>query len=174
VTAELRSIVGFFEGQSVAPAVKQCGTFSDREVGMNAKVKAILLAGAFCVPGLVLAVQDTDLGKYEYQSKCASCHGISGKGDGALRTFLVNAPADLTTYARRNGGAFPTQLAWEVIDGRPNVAIGAHGTREMPIWGQELRREVLRAGGYEVPNPEWFVAGRITALIDYLATFQVK
>jgi len=141
---------------------------------MNGKLTAVLLAGALCVPSVALAQQSMDLGKYEYQSKCASCHGLSGKGDGSLRSFLVKPPSDLTTYAKRNGGAFPTQLAWQVIDGRPAAAIGAHGTREMPIWGQEYRKEILRTGGPEGPSPEWFVAGRVAALVDYLATIQVK
>jgi mono/diheme cytochrome c family protein len=144
---------------------------------MNGKLSAVLLASALCLPSLTLAQQSTDLGKYEYQSKCASCHGLSAKGDGSLRASLVKPPSDLTTYAKRNGGTFPTQLAWEVIDGRPAAAIAAHGTREMPIWGQELRREALRPVDRVRPGepvPEWYVAGRISALIDYLASVQVK
>lgn len=144
---------------------------------MNGKLTAVLLASALCVPSMALAVQNTDLGKYEYQSKCASCHGLTGKGDGSLRTSLVKPPADLTTYAKRNGGTFPTQIAWDIIDGRPAVLIGAHGTREMPIWGQELRREALRPVDRVRPGepvPEWYVAGRISALIDYLASIQTK
>lgn len=52
--------------------------------------------------------------------------------------------------------------------------IGAHGAREMPIWGRELRTEILRTGGPEGPSPEWYVAGRISALVDYLASIQVR
>ncbi len=88
----------------------------------------------------------------------------------------VQRHEDLTTYAKCNGGAFPTQLAWGVIDGRP-TEIGAHGTREMPIWGQELRREALRPPDRMKPgdpSPEWYVAGRISALVDYLASIQAK
>jgi mono/diheme cytochrome c family protein len=112
-----------------------------------------------------------DLGKYEYQAKCASCHGISGKGDGPSVPALKKAPPDLTTYAKRNGGTFPTQLAWQIIDGRP-VASGAHGSRDMPVWGQDFRREVYRPE--PGPTPEWYVAGKIQALIDYLVSIQVK
>ncbi len=112
-----------------------------------------------------------DLGKYEYQSKCASCHGVSGKGDGPMRSLLTRAPSDLTTYARRNGGAFPTQLAWQVIDGRP-IESGAHGPREMPVWGQDFRREFLRPE--KGPTAEWYVAGRISVLIEYLESIQGK
>lgn len=59
---------------------------------------------------------------------------------GAVAKHLSQAPPDLTTYAKRNGGAFPTQLAWQAIEGRP-VAIGAHGTAEVPVWGQDFRRD---------------------------------
>ncbi len=142
---------------------------------MYAKSLVVLLAAALGIAGAASAQQSGvgkyDLGKYEYQAKCASCHGVSGKGDGPMRTALKKAPSDLTTYAKRNGGAFPTQLAWQVIDGRP-VDTGAHGTREMPVWGQDFRREVLRPE--PGPSAEWYVAGRIGALVDYLESIQVK
>jgi len=129
------------------------------------------------MPAAAMAQEATDFGKYEYYSKCASCHGISGKGDGTVAKFLTKAPPDLTTYAKRNGGVFPTQLAWQAIDGRP-VAIGAHGTAEMPVWGQEFRRDAAIRPADRLdpagPSPEWHVARRITALIDYLASIQTK
>jgi mono/diheme cytochrome c family protein len=138
---------------------------------MNSKSLLVLIAGAAGIAGVALAQPGMDLGKYEYQAKCASCHGISGKGDGPLRKVLAKAPSDLTTYAKRNGGTFPTQLAWQTIDGRP-IESGAHGTREMPVWGQDFRREVIRPEPGS--TPEWLVAGRISALIDYLTSIQAK
>jgi mono/diheme cytochrome c family protein len=149
---------------------------NNKEAVMNGKFATVLLTCALGLPGVAFAQEGADFGKYEYYAKCASCHGISGKGDGAVAKFLTKAPSDLTTYAKRNGGTFPTQLAWQVIDGRP-VEIGAHGTREMPVWGQEFRRETLRPAdrlGPAGPGPEWHVARRITALIDYLASIQAK
>lgn len=137
------------------------------------KALAIVVASALGLAATAFAAEPGkyDLGKYEYQSKCASCHGVGGKGDGPMRKVLTKAPTDLTTFAKRNGGAFPTQLAWQIIDGRP-VESGAHGVREMPVWGQDFRREVLRPE--PGPTPEWYVAGRISALIDYLQSIQVK
>jgi len=140
---------------------------------MGGKLGPILLATVLSVPGLAGAQQSTDLGKYEYWSKCATCHGISGKGDGPMGKFLTKSPSDLTTLAKRNGGAFPTQLVWQSIDGRP-VEIGPHGTRDMPIWGQDYRREILQRAGPASPSAEWYVTGKIIALLDFLATIQVK
>ncbi len=140
---------------------------------MSARSLAIVAVGALGLSCAVFAAPagKYDLGKYEYQAKCASCHGVSGKGDGPAAKSLKKAPPDLTTYAKRNGGAFPTEIAWLVIDGRP-IESGVHGSREMPIWGQDFRREVLRPE--PGPTPEWYVAGKIQALIDYLNSIQVK
>jgi mono/diheme cytochrome c family protein len=115
-----------------------------------------------------------DFGAAEYKSSCAACHGVTGKGDGPMRTRLVTAPSDLTTIAKRNGGVFPVQRITEIIDGRQ--MIDSHGLREMPVWGFHYLTE---ANVYyaEVPFPydtEAFVRTRIAALIDYLNRLQVK
>lgn len=140
---------------------------------MFARSVAVVAVGALGLSFAVFAAAPGkyDLGKYEYQANCASCHGLTGKGDGPAAKALKKAPPDLTTYAKRNGGAFPTELAWQIIDGRP-IESGVHGSREMPVWGQEFRREVLRPE--PGPTPEWYVAGKIQALIDYLTSLQVK
>ena len=108
-----------------------------------------------------------DLGKSEYESSCASCHGASGKGDGAMVGMLTKPPSDLTTLARRNGGVFPVQRISEMIDGRTSVMIGSHGAREMPIWGQVYRSEDTQPRDLHARN-------RISALVDYLARIQGK
>lgn len=131
-----------------------------------AGVSALASAGA-------VAQQAFDLGKLEYESSCASCHGLTGKGDGSLRAYLTKAPTDLTTLARRSGGAFPTQLVWEMVDGRSSTEIGAHGAREMPVWGTQYRMQALQLPG-AAAQPEWYVRGRIVALLDYLARIQQK
>ena len=143
---------------------------------MKSVCETWLMPLVLAVSAMVMAQESADFGKYEYYAKCASCHGTSGRGDGTVAKYLIKAPPDLTTYAKRNGGVFPTQLAWQAIDGRP-VAIGAHGTPEMPVWGQEFRREAIRPADRmdpTGPSPEWHVARRITALIDYLASMQTK
>jgi mono/diheme cytochrome c family protein len=114
-----------------------------------------------------------DAGKLEYDWHCAICHGTAGTGNGEMKRFLTKPPSDLTTISKRNGGAFPNQLMWEIIDGRTSMEIGAHGTREMPVWGQSYRAEAMQQAG-TVGAPEWYVRNRIVALLDYLSRIQVK
>lgn len=128
-------------------------------------------SAALALSGVAAAQASVDLGRAEYLSSCANCHGVSGKGDGIMRPFLVKAPSDLTTLAKRSGGAFPTQLAWEMIDGRSATEIGSHGSREMPVWGAQYRQQAQQSPALAA-QPEWYVRGRIAALVDYLARIQ--
>lgn len=125
--------------------------------------------------GSVVADSTFDFGKREFDSKCASCHGLSGKGDGPMRPWLTVKAADLTTISQKNGGVLPVVRLNEVIDGR--MELKAHGTREMPVWGLDY----LALAGKDWPvhmdvpfNPEFFVRSRIMALVDYIARLQEK
>jgi mono/diheme cytochrome c family protein len=121
------------------------------------------------------ADEKMDLGKREYMDKCAVCHGQSGRGDGGAIDILNVAPADLTTLAKKNGGVFPFDRVYAVIDGRQVVK--GHGSRDMPIWGKDYSEETVAAAEryFDVPyDMEMYVRGRILALIDYLNRIQVK
>ena len=134
---------------------------------------AALALGALCVAATTAAQPRMDYGRVEYEAHCAICHGTSGRGNGEMRRFLTLPPSDLTTMAKRNGGAFPNQLAWDIIDGRGPTEIGAHGTRTMPLWGQRYRQEAL-SQAITAGEPEWYVRNRIVALLDYLARIQER
>lgn len=136
-----------------------------KHVSMNRLVLSLALT---VLSGASLAQTGADAGKNEYQSSCASCHGVSGKGDGGLTAFLIKAPTDLTTLAKRNGGVFPNQRVWDMIDGRSSVEIGPHGAREMPVWGSVYRLNP------DVQEPAWYARNRIASLLDYLARIQEK
>jgi mono/diheme cytochrome c family protein len=117
----------------------------------------------------------TDPGRIEYEASCARCHGAAGRGDGPMAPWLIQKPSDLTGLSRRNGGALPVQLVWELIDGRAQPPEGrfTHGPREMPVWGDRYRAQArTSADPYTASHPEWFVRGRIVALIDYLQRIQ--
>jgi mono/diheme cytochrome c family protein len=136
---------------------------------------AVLALALIVGSGVVLAqtLGGADPGRQEYESACASCHGVSGRGDGPVGVFLIKPPSDLTTLARRSGGALPTQLVWEMIDGRSAADTGPHGSREMPVWGATYRARAL--GQPETAQqPEWQVRQRIVALLDYLERLQIQ
>jgi mono/diheme cytochrome c family protein len=131
------------------------------------------------VNGLAVAAEKekgkVDLGKQEYQNKCAICHGQSGKGDGGIIDLLKKAPSDLTVLSKKNGGVFPFDRVYAVIDGREVVK--GHGDRDMPIWGKDYSTEKVRAAEhyFDVPyDMEMYVRARILSLIDYLNRLQSK
>lgn len=132
---------------------------------------ALLLALSF--PLTKVAAQSADdYGKAEYESNCASCHGVGGKGDGPLtKIYIPMAPADLTTMAKRNGGVFPTQRAHEIIDGRQ--AVPAHGPRVMPVWGRDYYGQAPDLEGFYDLRAT-ITSARIAALVDYLFRLQEK
>lgn len=117
-----------------------------------------------------LAAPPFDLGKREYESNCAICHGSDGKGNGAFGDLLVLTIPDLTTLSTKNGGAFPTDWVYGVIDGR--IEVKAHGVREMPIWGNYYSMMSTPLYDDYHNRSEAFVRARIIALIDYLKRLQ--
>ena len=117
-----------------------------------------------------VAQQKVDLGKREYDSNCAVCHGSDGKGNGPYVELLKRSPPDLTTMARRNGGVFPVSKTYDVIEG---AGVG-HGTRDMPVWGKDYS---VKAAEYymDVPYDQaTFVRVKILSLIEYLSRLQAK
>ena len=86
-------------------------------------------------------VQAQDFGQREFNANCAACHGMDAKGRGPVAGFLTKNPPDLTTVAKRNGGVFPMERLYRVVDGTElpegAQAAGPHGNREMPIWGRD-------------------------------------
>lgn len=79
-----------------------------------------------------------------FSSYCASCHGVSARGDGPAAKALTKVPADLTKLSARNGGQFPTVRVRRYIEGADEVA--AHGSRDMPMWGslfKSLSRDMV-------------------------------
>lgn len=135
-------------------------------------VMTAVAAALLGVSGAASAAGKKDPGKFEYQSNCASCHGVEGKGDGVNKPWLTKSPSDLSVLAKQNGGVFPFARVYEVIDGRQDVK--GHGSREMPVWGYDYS---IKAAEYymDVPyDPETYVRARILALIEYINRLQVK
>lgn len=110
-------------------------------------------------------VPATIVGRANFRSYCATCHGTDAKGDGPMADSLRVRPSDLTLIARRNDGRFPTDTVRRTIDGRSPVK--GHGGPEMPVWGDAFRSP---SEGYS----EAKVAERIDALVEYLKSIQAR
>ena len=104
-----------------------------------------------------------DPGNLLFRTHCATCHGADGRGNGPMADQLVRRPADLTQYAARNGGVFPSERLRRIIDGRD---VPSHGGGEMPVWGDVFKRD---AG-----STEESVKARIDAIVRYLAGIQAR
>lgn len=130
-----------------------------------------------CVSGVAQAQGKGkyDMGKREFDSNCAVCHGSKGLGDGSYADLLKKPATNLTLLKKQNGGVFPFERVYATIDGRDMVK--AHGDRDMPVWGRDYSMETIKAGEYYLDVPydmELYVRSRILALIDYLNRLQVK
>lgn len=139
--------------------------------------EAVLVA-VIILPVLGLAQQDQKKIHYEsakptssaagsamYKSYCASCHGIDGKGHGPASGALKRSPTDLTSLARQNKGVFPREDVRNAIRGDLNVA--AHGSKEMPVWGDVFLTMTRSESTGEVDR-------RIYNLTRYVESLQQK
>jgi mono/diheme cytochrome c family protein len=105
-------------------------------------------------------------GQELYMRFCASCHGEHGRGDGPVSSSLKVEMPDLATIARRSHGDVRERIA-RVIDGR--YIIGAHGTRTMPVWGEDFN--MLEVGN---PDAERATRAMIERIADYVLSLQVS
>ena len=116
------------------------------------------------------------MGQFEFENSCATCHGVSGKGDGpAAQFFLGGSAPDLTVIQKNNGGVFPVERIYAVIEGRRDTMMPSHGTREMPMWGQRYMRRAAEGPGFDPLTDEQkgiYARTRILSLIEYLSTIQ--
>jgi mono/diheme cytochrome c family protein len=105
-----------------------------------------------------------DLGARLFRTHCATCHGTNARGDGPLADQLRRVPPDLTKYTAKNGGVFPTERVYRIIDGRD---VSSHGNREMPVWGDAFR-------GSRDGLTDEAVKARIQAIVKYLQGIQER
>jgi hypothetical protein len=104
-------------------------------------------------------------GQELFTELCAACHGTDGRGDGPAAAALKMMPTDLTMLAKNAGGKFPSMAVRRFIEGAD--AVEAHGSREMPVWGQTFR-------SLSVDNPMANVELRIRNLTKYIEGIQQK
>jgi mono/diheme cytochrome c family protein len=150
---------------------------------MNSKLIKAFTVGAIAVGAATMAhsqqvgptAQNFDRGKYEYGAHCATCHGLSGKGDGPFAQQLKSGTAmlNLAELSKKNNGVFPFMHVYETIDGTNSVT--AHGPRQMPVWGPRYKSEVGETfyDDYRA-DTEAFARARILALTEYIYRLQAK
>jgi len=106
----------------------------------------------------------SEAGRMIFSTICVSCHGKDARGGGPVAASLKTKPANLRLIARRRNGSFSHDEIGEYIDGRK--APLAHGTREMPVWGDSL------ATAAPEPEREQRRKQRIEEVVAYLKTIQ--
>jgi mono/diheme cytochrome c family protein len=120
-------------------------------------------AGLLLLATAEVSAQTAPTGEADYQKHCASCHGMDGTGN---ELSDIRGP-DLTHLTKENGGKFPSQEVYDVIDGKKRIA--AHKRfLDMPLWGVYFR---------EPKNPsesasEAKAKSRITDLVHYIQSLQ--
>jgi len=103
-------------------------------------------------------------GRASFEQFCVDCHGADGKGGGELAGELDTPPADLTRLRIQNEGTFPVDAVYQTIEGSQSVE--AHGSREMPVWGNIWGEEEGQPVSPEV------VEQRINELVEYIRSIQ--
>ena len=78
----------------------------------------------------------------------------------------------MRTLQKDNGGVFPVATLYRVIEGAG--VPGAHGTSEMPAWGERYDAKAPAQLGemFSPSDREAFVRGRLLALIEHISTLQ--
>ena len=102
-------------------------------------------------------------GRDIYMDRCGACHGDDARGNGPAVGSLAVAPSDLTLLTKRYGqGKFPAEDVKKIV-GEP-IKITAHGSREMPIWGDLFNPKA--AADQQLANE------RFKRLVEYLESVQ--
>jgi hypothetical protein len=159
------------------------------------RVARIALATAGFLLALIFIAwsQGSEMGKMEFLSNCATCHGVDGKGAGPLAARLKSRPPDLTLLATKNHGVYSSDDVYQMIDGREGAR--KHRSMEMPIWGcrhesqhgplrgphgkKAMLRKKVHAPSFEslldLPcGSDSAIKARILSIVDYLSHIQQK
>lgn len=104
-------------------------------------------------------------GRAMYAAYCASCHGVTGKGDGPAARAFKHVPTNLTLLATNNGGRFPTLLVVHTVKFGPNGS--RYEDAQMPVWNGVFRRMHWYSDD-SIPEI------RTRVLTEYIRTLQVK
>jgi mono/diheme cytochrome c family protein len=99
---------------------------SERDTIKCGGVKWLIITSLTAGFAAAAQAEDFDIGKSEFQSSCASCHGTDATGKGPVSDQLKIPPRDLTMLAKNNNGVFPTNAVYETIYGFENNSRSRH------------------------------------------------
>jgi mono/diheme cytochrome c family protein len=145
------------------------------EMAMRVIWSGVLIAASTAIGMTDVCAQGTEFGKNEYVKSCASCHGVTGKGDGPMAKAFKKPLPDLTKLSETNKGVFPTSRIYDAIDGR--IEVMSHGRRDMPVWGDIYTSELtarLPRDSLSKETVDALVRVRILTLVEYISTLQGK
>jgi len=126
----------------------------------------LAIATTLLFAGSALAAGNDDVrdGQKYFVRYCAACHGTDGSGDGPVAKSLAKPPANLRLLSDKYGSPLPAAKLADFIDGRD--AVRAHGTADMPVWGERLY--AMGAG----ERGELGISETIGKIVAYLETIQ--
>jgi mono/diheme cytochrome c family protein len=143
----------------------------DNEVNMTRRpiqqvLPSTMIAAMICLAAALWAAtpaQGQSTGKHDFEKLCAPCHGDDGTGKG--RDLTEANPPDLTDISSRNGGRFPFDKVYRIVDGREMM--DSHKRFAMPFWGVYLQKQGIH-------ESEAAVKQRISEIVRYVETMQKK
>lgn len=98
-------------------------------------------------------------GQLLYERYCASCHGLTGEGDGPVAEFLTPPPTDLTQLD------YSIRELMRAIDGGRTIRV--HGDSSMPVWGRVFNEELQ-----DSPHARRTVLLQVRAIAEYVQSLQ--
>lgn len=127
-------------------------------------IAALLVSFALVASAWAAGKDDVRDGEKYFRRYCASCHGMTGTGDGPVAASLAKPPANLRMLSDKYGSPLPVAKLADLIDGRD--AVRAHGNADMPVWGERFY------GVGQGERGELGISEIIGKIVAYLETIQ--
>lgn len=142
------------------------------------QARRLTIAAALAVGALVyshaLGHAGTSTARDDFLLLCADCHNRDARGNGPLAKELTKKPPDLTRIKQRAQGKFDEKAVYDWILGLNMTE--AHGTREMPVWGDWLMDEAMgndtSLAGAKAAEQQ--VERRVMGIVRYLESLQTE
>ncbi len=110
---------------------------------------------------------EKNVGETLYLQHCVSCHGVDGKGDGAVAARLSTPPADLTRIAARRDGVWP---AFEIMTILSGYSRNILPREDMPVIVDLLDNEMSE---FDIGDGEAILMPtKLIAIASYLESLQ--